>query len=130
MYDKLHVITYNFAAADLSVEGTKRIPLPKGAQMARVLDIAAEVTTDTTGSAATVAVGYAGDPYAYAALSVPVATAGEVVNGRTEGGVFRGVYQADAGAGDLDYLTVTIDGAATAGAANLTIAVGFDHIDA
>lgn len=129
MYDKLKTVTYNFPAADLSAAATHRLAIPAGAQMARVLDIAVEVTTATTEGATSVSVGYAGDPLAYAALSVPPAAAGTVHNGRTAGGVFRAVYQADAGAGELDYLTVTLDGGAAAGAGNLTITVGYDHID-
>lgn len=130
MYDKLNIITYHFADVDLSAEGELSIPVPAGAQMARVMDVAASLSVATTGAPTTVAVGYSGDPYAYAALMVPAAAVGTVHNGRSTGSLFRGVYQADAGAGELSVLTVTVDGAAGAGTADLTIAVGFDHIAA
>lgn len=129
MYDKLTAFTFTFVAQALSTAATIPIPIPAGATMARVLDVSARITTATAGDVSTISVGTESDVAAMAVLEVPASAAGALHNGRTAGELFRDVWEDD-GEGYTNALVVAFGGQAEAGAADVTVTIGFDFVAA
>lgn len=136
-YDNLKTVAYSFAGVNLaSGNVTKKLKVPRGAQMARVLDIllAASVTFTQTTTPAVMQVGDGTVPDIFASLTVGALASGSTLGGGdVAGGVFKAVYLAgnyNAGAGlhDLILTCVAPTGGTPAGTADVIVLVGYDNI--
>lgn len=128
MYDNLITFTHKFSGVSLSSSPNLLIPIPRGATMGRVMDIAAMITTSMADGGATVSVGTANDAASMAVLEIPMALAGAFVNGRLVDRLFRGVWLNEDDPESV--LRMSIGGDASAGAADITVTVGFDFVAA
>lgn len=136
-YDNLKTVCHSFAAVSLaSGNVTKKLKVPRGAQMARVLDIlmAASVTFTQTTTPAVVQVGDGTTADAFASLTVGALASGSTLGGGdVANGVFKAVYLAgnyNSGAGlhDLIVTFVAPTGGTPAGTADVIVIVGYDNI--
>ena len=136
-YDNLKAVSYSFAGVNLaSGNVTKKLKVPRGSQMARVLDIlaAASVTFTQTTTPAVVQIGDGTTPDVFASLTLGALASGSTLGGGdVAGGVFKAVYLAGAynsGAGlhDLIATFVAPTGGTPAGTADFIIVVGYDVI--
>lgn len=136
-YDNLKAVSYSFAGVSLaSGNVTKKLKVPRGAQMARVLDIllAASVTFTQTTTPAIVQIGDGTTADEFASLTVGGLTSGSTLGGGdVAGGVFKAVYLAgnyNSGAGlhDLIATFVAPTGGTPAGTADVIVVVGYDDI--
>lgn len=136
-YDNLTPVSYSFAGVNLaSGNVTKKLKVPRGAQLARVLDIlaAASVTFTQTTTPAVVQIGDGTTADVFASLTLGALAAGSTLGGGdVAGGVFKAVYLAGSynsgnGLHDLIATFVAPTGGTPAGTADFTIIVGFDEI--
>lgn len=140
-YDDLNVVTYKYAALNfVSGAGTFKLPIPRSARFARVMDIMVVSTTTftQTTTAALVQIGDGTTAAAFAQLSVGGTTAGNSITGQDQtGGVWKGNYEATANpavgtAGVLHDLIMTIvapTGGSPAGVGDVYVIVGYDQIN-
>ena len=137
MYDNLVPVSYHFPGVDLgSGDVTKKMPIPRGASLARVLDILAVCTTTftqvTTPGVVKIGDGTTADKFA--SLTIGGLAAGSSLSGRDfTDGVFKAVYHGadyNSGAGlhDLTATFVAPTGGTPAGVGDFIVIVGFDTI--
>ncbi len=136
MYDNLKIISYAFPGVAFGAGTTTgKLPIPRGAQMARVLDIfvtATVVFTQVT-SPALVQVGDGTTAAAFAQLNVGGLAVGNTISGR-DAPIFVAVYNAygynsAAGLHDLIATFVAPTGGTPTGTGNVLIVVGYDVIN-
>lgn len=133
-YDNLTPITYHFEDVDFGVAtpGSRKLPIPIGANFARVLDVfvvASEVFTDVTTSAR-VDVGDGTVQNKFASLSIGALADGSSVSGR-DGSAFEGLYneaEYDDPLHDLVATFVAPTGGTITGTADVYVIVGYDHV--
>lgn len=133
MYDRPTIISYSYNGVDMGAGNvTKRIPVPRGARSAQVLDIAANVTegfTQTT-TAGEVQVGYTGDLDALASMSMGDAAINTAYGFKDTNG-YVAPWNKDAN--DVEFLIVTFiapTGGTPAGIADFTIPIAWDFVKA
>lgn len=140
-YDNMLEVTYQFPALNfVSGAGAYKLPIPRSARFARVLDIMVVCTTTftqvTTG--AVVQVGDGVTAAQFAQLSIGGLTSGNSITGQDQtNGVWRSNYLAQQNpavgtAGVLHDLTLTIvapTGGTPAGVGNLYVVVGYDQMN-
>lgn len=136
-YDNLTPVSYSFAAVDFGAgDSTKKLKVPRGATMGRVLDIllaASETFTQTT-TPGLVQVGDGTTADKFASLTCGALAAGSTLGGGdVAGGVFESVYLAgnyNSGDGlhDLILTCVAPTGGTPAGIADVIVIVGYDQI--
>lgn len=132
MYDKPVVMSYHYSAVDYGAGTvTRKIRIPKGAKMARVLDIhafATETFTNTTLQGRT-QVGISGDLDKYADMPMGVLAAAAALNFAGTGGGFVAMFQDHVD--DVSELIVTFvapTGGTPAGIADVDIAIAWDFV--
>ena len=142
-YDANFPVTYKFVAVNFgSGTTTQKLPIPRSARFARILDIMVSCTTTFTQvtTAAAVQVGDGTTPNAFAQLSIGGLTAGNTISGRDvtpQYGVWvanyiAGLNPAVGNAGVLHDLVATFvapTGGTPAGVGDVYIIVGFDQIN-
>lgn len=136
-YDNLTPVCYQFAAVDFGAgDSTKKLKIPRGAQMARVLDIlltASETFTQTT-TPGIVQVGDGTTADKFAAMTIGALASGSTLGaGDVDGGLYKAVYLAydyNSGDGlhDLILTCVGPTGGTPAGIADVIVIVGYDQI--
>ncbi len=135
MYDNLKLISYPFPGVNFGGGTTTgKLPIPRGANMARVMDIfvtATVVFTQVT-TPALVQVGDGTTAAAFAQLNIGGLAVGNTVSGR-DNDTFVAVYNAygyNSGAGlhDLIATFVAPTGGTPTGTGNVLITVGYDTI--
>lgn len=135
-YDNLVTFSYDFNAVAFGAgTTTAKLPIPRGAQMARVLDIfvtATVVFTQVT-TPALVQVGDGTTANKFAQLTVGGLAVGNTISGR-DGPIFQAVYNgpsyaSGAGLHDLIATFVAPTGGSPTGTGNVQIIVGYDQIE-
>lgn len=136
-YDNLKVVSYTFAGVNFAAgTSTKKLKVPRGAQLARVLDIilqASIVFTQVT-TPALVQIGDGTTPDIFASLNVGGLAAGSTIGaGDITGGIWKANYlgynyNAGAGLHDLIATLVAPTGGTPTGTADVLIVVGYDVI--
>lgn len=136
-YDDLVPVSYRYSAVNLaSGNVSKKLKVPRGATLGRVLDILMEasVTFTQVTTPAVIQVGDGTTADAFASLTVGALASGSTLGGGdVAGGVFKAVYLAgnyNSGDGlhDLILTCVAPTGGTPAGTADIIIVVGFDQI--
>lgn len=133
-YDNLKVVTYTFPAQSFAANATAKLKVPKGATMARVLDVLMECTTTFTQvtTPAQVEVGDGTVANQFFALTVGALAAGNTLGASDQTAeAFQNVYDSGAYNAPLHDLTATFvapTGGTPAGVATVQIVVGYDQI--
>lgn len=142
-YDPLNAVTYTFAAVNFGAgNSTQKLPIPRSARFARVMDIMVSCSTTftqvTTG--ALVQIGDGTTPAAFAQLAIGGLTAGNTISGRDQTSV-TGCWIANYIGGsnlavgvngilhDLVATFVAPTGGTPAGVGTVFIVVGYDTIN-
>jgi hypothetical protein len=142
-YDSSIVVTYQFPALNfVSGAGTFKLPIPRSARFARVMDIMVVATTTFTQTTTdgVVQIGDGTTANAFAQLHLGGTTAGNSISGRdltNAYGVWNANYLAGSNpavgtAGVLHDLVMTIvapTGGSPAGVGNVYVIVGYDQIN-
>lgn len=134
-YDNMKVVTYSFPAQSFAANGTAKLKIPKGAQMARVLDTLLTCTTSFTQvtTPALVEVGDGTTANAFWSLTVGGLTSGNTMGaGDQTLPAFQAVYDAgayDTALHDLTVSWVAPTGGTPAGVASVLVVVGYDQIN-
>jgi hypothetical protein len=147
-YDSLTEVCYNFPGINFAAGSTAKLKIPRGAKMARVLDIlfSATVLFTQVTTPANVQVGDGTNVSAFGQLSPGALAAGntfgasDVVGGlfgpanqygNAGAGIYlAGNYNSGAGLHDLIATFVAPTGGTPAGTATVIIVVGYDQITA
>lgn len=129
-YDAYHLVNYHFAAKSFATGSTAKLPIPRGAKFARVLDIllVASVTFTQVTSPALVQVGDGTTADAFASITVGGLAAGNSLSGNDVAQVWKANYLANPALHDLVATFVAPTGGTPAGTADVYILVGFDQI--
>lgn len=133
-YDNLKTVTYSFPAQSFATSGTAKIKVPKGAQMARVLDTLLSCTTTFTQvtTPALLEIGDGTTSDAFWSLTIGGLASGSTLGaGDQTPSAFQAVYDAgayDSALHDLTVSWVAPTGGTPAGVANVLIVVGYDQI--
>lgn len=135
-YDDLMTKTFTFPGVVFTAGGTKKLQLPFGAKLARVLDISvrASVTFTQTTTPALVEVGDGTNASAFAQLNCGAVAAGSTIGGADVGGVEvqppynAQNYNSGAGLHDLILTFVAPTGGAPAGTGDVEVSLGFDRV--
>jgi len=117
-YDQPTVISYELNAASLASAAELRTLVGPAGKTGRVTSISALVTTGVTGAPATVSVNTLNDAIQAGSLEVPVGAADTFANASVNG-TDDTLIPADTA------FTIDCDGGATAGAANLVVAIAW-----
>lgn len=134
-YDNLRTVTYSYAAVNFaSGNATHKVAVPRGCQMARVLDIMIEATvtfTQTT-TPGLVQVGDGTTAAKFAQLSAGGTASGSTVGSGDQAiwisNYLKGNYNSGAGLHDLTITFVAPTGGTPAGTGNVFITIGYDDI--
>lgn len=135
-YDSPFSFLYQFPAINfVSGAGASKIPVPRGAKQARVLDL--QITATTTFTQTTtpglVQIGDGTTANKFAQLSAGATAAGSTITGNDTGGVFLSEYIAqnyNSGAGlhDLTMTVVAPTGGSPAGVGTINVIMAWDMI--
>lgn len=140
-YDNMFPVTYKFPALNfVTGAGAYKLPIPRTARFARVLDLMVVCTTTftQTTTGAVLQVGDGVTAAAFAQLSIGGLTSGNSITGQDQvGGCWRSNYLAQANPavgtnGVLHDLTMTVvapTGGTPAGVGDVYVIVGFDTIN-
>lgn len=140
-YDALYPVTYKFPAMNfVTGAGAYKLPIPRTARFARVMDLMVVATTTftQTTTGAVVQIGDGVTAAAFASLPVGGLTAGNSITGQDiAAGVWVSNYEAQANpavgnAGVLHDLVMTIvapTGGTPAGVGDVYVIVGYDQIN-
>lgn len=136
-YDNYKTVTYKFAAVNFASASALKLPIPRGAKFARVLDImlSASVTFTQVTTPAQMQVGDGSTANKFAAIVVGALAAGSTLTGNDVSQVWNanylaGNYNSGAGLHDLIATPVAPTGGTPAGTADVYILVGYDQIEA
>lgn len=136
-YDRLTSVCYTFPGVNFATTTTGKMKVPRGSQMARVLDIlcSATVTFTQVTTPGQVQIGDGTTANAFAALTMGALAAGNTLGGSdVTNGVFTAVYLAgnyNSGAGLHDLIATFLapTGGTPAGTATVIVVVGYDQIN-
>lgn len=145
-YDSLYEVCYNFPSVNFATGSSQKMKIPRGAKMARVLDILVSATvlfTQVT-TPAVVEIGDGTTANAFGQLSLGALAAGNTLGASdVVGGLFgvsnqfgnaaaavylAGNYNAGAGLHDLIATFVAPTGGTPAGTGTVIVVVGYDTI--
>lgn len=135
-YANMKTVTYSLGSINFATGSTVKLKVPRGAQMARVLDIFLTCTVNFTQvtTPAQVEIGDGTNAGAFANLVVGGLTAGNTLGASdVTNGIFTAVYDAGAYPNPLHDLIATLvapTGGTPAGTAAVTVVVGYDQIEA
>lgn len=134
-YDNLRPVTYSYAAVNFaSGNATHKVTVPRGVQLARVLDIMVEATvtfTQTT-TPGLVQVGDGTTANKFAQLSLGATASGSTIGSGDQAiwqaNYLKANYNSGAGLHDLTITFVAPTGGTPAGTGNVFICIGYDDI--
>jgi hypothetical protein len=133
-YDAYHQTTYKFSAVDFSTGSSKKLPVPRGATFARVLDImvVASVLFTQVTTPAIVQIGDGTTADKFASITLGALAAGSSITGNDVAHVWNANYLAGnyppSGLHDLTATFVAPTGGTPAGTGDVYILVGYDKI--
>lgn len=136
-YDNYKTVTYKFTGVDFTSSPALKLPIPRGAKFARVLDVMLAATTTFTQvtTPAQLKVGDGTTADKFAAIVVGALASGSTLTGNDVQQVWNanylaGNYNSGAGLHDLVATPVAPTGGTPAGVADVYVLVGYDQIEA
>jgi hypothetical protein len=133
-YDAYHAVTHKFPAVNFATGSSQKLPIPRGATFARVLDLMVVGTvlfTQVT-TPAVVQIGDGTTPDKFASLTLGALAAGASLTGNDVAAVWKTNYlagnYAPSGLHDLIATFVAPTGGTPAGTGDVYILIGYDKI--
>lgn len=132
-YDAYHAITYKFNAVNFATTTSAKMPIPRGANFARVLDImlVASVTFTQVTAPGQVQIGDGTTANKFASIVIGGLASGSSLTGNDVAHVWTANYIAAPGAvlHDLVATFLAPTGGTPAGTADVYVLVGYDEIN-